>query len=328
MTGYPSIAKIRSFVAVAEHGRFRTAAEALHLSQPALSAHIADLEAELGVSLISRTTRSIRLTDDGERFLSRARRILSEIESAVADMRDGAALRRGRAVVAAIPTLAYHVLPTVLAEFVARNPNIEVRIVEGNTARVQRAVESGEADFGLCPELRHGLDLDFSPVVRDEFVALVPADHPLSRRRRVGLADVARYPLIATDANTNMREQMVGALAESGIDARPVFEFSHHHTVAAMIAAGNGIAVMPSLVVASLRQPDLRAVRMKEPRIYRSLGFVYRPGERLSPAARALLSDIVTAWHGASGARAGNLGLGIGNTLTPAYEASPLLSRG
>lgn len=103
---YPNINKMRSFIAVAEHGSFRKAAETLNMSQPALSAHVRDLEDGIGVSLLSRTTRSVRLTREGEHFLVRSKRALYEIQSAVRELQDEAALRRGRITVACVPTIA------------------------------------------------------------------------------------------------------------------------------------------------------------------------------------------------------------------------------
>ena len=103
---YPSLTKIRSFIAVAEHASFRRASEDMLLSQPALSTHIRDLEAELGVTLLSRTTRSVRLTSAGEHFLIRVKRVVSELQSAVLELKDQATLRRGRVTIACLPTIA------------------------------------------------------------------------------------------------------------------------------------------------------------------------------------------------------------------------------
>ena len=103
---YPSLTKLRSFVAVATHRSFRKASTQMNLSQPALSAHIRDLEEGLGCSLFHRTTRSVRLTSEGERLLGRVRQALYEIDTGLAELRDHVTLRRGRVMVACLPTFA------------------------------------------------------------------------------------------------------------------------------------------------------------------------------------------------------------------------------
>ena len=102
--------RIRSFRAVAEHGGFRAASEVLGISQPTLSAHIAELERELRVALLSRNTRRVCLTRMGERFLNRARRALDDLELAALEIRDEAAMQRGRVVLVCTPTLATHAI--------------------------------------------------------------------------------------------------------------------------------------------------------------------------------------------------------------------------
>src|SRR3954468_17118190 len=108
---YPSLPKLRTFAAVAQNASFRKASEQLNLSQPALSAHIRDLEEALGLPLFHRTTRMVRLTADGERFLVRALRALDEIESGLLELRDQVELQRGRVIVVCVPMIACHVLP-------------------------------------------------------------------------------------------------------------------------------------------------------------------------------------------------------------------------
>src|SRR5579875_2194376 len=142
------LTKIRSFVAVAQTRQFRKAAEALGLSQPALSAHIRALEHELGAALFMRTTRSVTLTAEGERFLRCARSILKELDRAICELRDQAQLKTGRVVVAATPSVAANVLPKALAAFKARHPDVQLHVREEPAAGVERRVEAGDADFG------------------------------------------------------------------------------------------------------------------------------------------------------------------------------------
>ena len=302
----PTLIKIRSFVAVAQNGRFRKAAESLNIAQPTLSAHVADLEAYLGVSLLSRTTRSIRLTAEGERFLGQMQKLLDDLDGAIADIRDGAALNRGRLAIACVPTISLHMLPQLLTGFRARFPAIEIRIIERVASDVQRQVEDGAADFGIIPDPQSGIDLDFVPFAREEFVAVVPRSNDLARRRRVKMVEIFDRPFITLEPGSNIRRVLDKVSAERGIQIRPRYEFMHHQSVAAMIAAGDGVSILPAAVVASLGEPEVVAVRLADPKIYRELGIICRRGERLSPVARAFADEILRGWHTTANYKAWN----------------------
>ena len=166
--------RIRSFRAVAEHGGFRAAAEALGISQPTLSAHIAELEAELRVPLVARTTRQVRLTPMGERFLVHAKRALDELEHAALELRDQAALERGRVLLACTPTMVAHAVPTAIAAFRDRYPGIAVEVVDDNSGNVERRVLEGAADLGIGPKPDRPGGLSYQSLTSDRFVAVFP----------------------------------------------------------------------------------------------------------------------------------------------------------
>jgi LysR family carnitine catabolism transcriptional activator len=193
---YPSLSKIRSFSAVAAHGSLRKAAEQLNLSQPALSAHIRDLEETLGVPLFYRTTRSVRLTLDGERFLVRARRVIDELDSAVGELRDQATLQCGRVVVACVTTISCHVLPKVLATFCQRYPGITVQVLDDAAQVLAQRVSDRTADIGIGPFPERAGDLQFTSLAHDRFVAVLPQYHPLCRAPKVRLRELLKYPLL------------------------------------------------------------------------------------------------------------------------------------
>ncbi|HZD89255.1 MAG TPA: LysR substrate-binding domain-containing protein, partial [Pseudolabrys sp.] len=197
-----SLPRIRNFVAVAEERQFRRAAERVGLSQPALSAQLRELEEFLGASLLSRTTRSVHLTAEGEKFLVRARNILADLEAAVLEVRDHASLRRGRLAVAAIPSVASQLLPEVVADFMGQFPGIDVQMIELGSQDVEQCVSSGRADLGLAPAPERNSELAFSFLLRDHFVGVVPVSSRLARQRRVKLEVLFEYPLIATGPGT------------------------------------------------------------------------------------------------------------------------------
>ncbi|AMN44380.1 LysR family transcriptional regulator [Rhodoplanes sp. Z2-YC6860] len=289
---YPSFSKIRSFAAVAAHGSFRRASEHLHLSQPALSAHIRDLEETLGVPLFHRTTRSLRLTSDGERFLVRARRMIEEFEAGVVELQDQAKLQRGRIVVTCITTIACHVLPKVLATYCQRYPGIKVQVFDDPAPILLRRVADGTADIGIGPLSERAGDLQFQLITHDRFVAVFPHRHPLSHAPSVRLSELVKYPLLTLQPGTNVRAVLEQAFAKRGMAFEPAFEVRNHFTLSGMVEAGLGITILPSMAISMLSNPLLKTAVITNPGIARAVGIVQRRDHARAPLVDAFLQTL------------------------------------
>lgn len=295
-----SLARIRSFVEVASEKQFRKASDKLGLSQPALSTQIRALERELGVLLFSRTTRSVRLTVEGERFLARAQGVLRDLEAAVAELRDHASLQYGRLTVAATPSVMANVVPPAIAAFLTRFPEIRVTALEDTSAGVERRVEAGEVDLGVGPRPRGRADLLFSSLLRDRFVGILPIGHKLSNRRQLAVAQLAGSPLITTLPETNIYQLIKQALEQRGdiLDIR--YTFPQHQTVVAMVAAGLGVALLPSCALTTLDCSHVVVVRIVDPEIARDIGIMQRTGGDPSSACREFLRVMKATSRGSS----------------------------
>ena len=286
---YPSITKIRSFIAVAEQASFRKASETLHLSQSAISTHIRELEALFGVPLISRTTRSVRVTREGQHFLIRAKRALSELESVALELRDEAALRRGTVTVSCVTTIASSILPKVLAVFTQRYLGVKVRIVEEVSASISKRVLGLEADFGIGPRPPKNLDLSFDTLARDHFIAVFPHTHELAGRTSIRIKDLIKYPFVTLTPHTNVRDILDHVLGDMGQALEPAYELRNHYTLGAMVEAGLGVSAIPSMSLSLVGHPQLRSAQIINPKIYREIGIVRRRDNVLSPAAAEFL---------------------------------------
>jgi len=288
-----SLPRIRSFITVAEERQFRRAAERLGLSQPALSAQLRELEEFLGVALLSRTTRSVHLTAEGEKFLQRARNIFADLEAAVLELRDHASLRRGRLAVASIPSAASRILPSVVAGFSRRFPGIDIQVIELASNDVERCIAAGNADLGIAPTPDRNSELTFSFLLRDRFIGLVPKDSPIARQRRVRLEALFEYPLIATVPGTSIRATLERACRERGHSLRVTHSVTQHQTVVAMVAAGLGVALLPALSMSE--DDDVARVSVVNPQITRDIGIIQRKGGSLSAAVQEFMSALKTA---------------------------------
>jgi LysR family transcriptional regulator, carnitine catabolism transcriptional activator len=282
---------IMTFVCLAESGTFRRAAERLKLSQPAVSAHIRDLEAHFGVPLVQRTTRRVSLTAEGEALAARARRAFEELEMASQDLRDLAAAQRGRVVVACIPPMMAAIVPSVARRLADEFPAIEVEIRDVLSGQVEQLVDRGEADFGIGPQPKPKT-LSFRKLMRDDFVAAVPSGHPLGDKDWIGLEELLKYPLVTTDTDANARTIFDRAARRHQDALRPRFELVHNFSVGRLVAIGLGVTVLPRSAIPSLGTEGLHIVELKAPRIFREIGVMSRPNYRPSPSARIFLNAL------------------------------------
>ena len=290
MTAGLSLPRIRNFVAVAEERQFRRAAERVGLSQPALSAQLRELEEFLGAALLSRTTRSVHLTAEGEKFLVRSRNILADLESAVLEVRDHASLRRGRLAVASIPSVTSRILPDIVASFTERYPGIDVQVIELGARDVERCVAGGNADVGIAAASDRNSELTFSFMLRDRFVGIAPLSSPLARKRRIPLEALFQYPLITTVPGTSIHATIERACRECGQSLRVTHSVTQHQTVVAMVRAGLGVALLPELSLTE-NLPVAR-VTVTTPEITRDLGIIQRKGESSSAAAHEFIGAL------------------------------------
>jgi DNA-binding transcriptional LysR family regulator len=284
-----SLRTVKSFVTVADLGSFRKAAEELSVSQPSLSARVRELEDELGMRLLRRTTRQVRLTENGELFLARVRRTLEDFDSVIAAMKEQATIQRGRTIVACVPSIAANVLPSLLVGFAKENPGIAVRISDDRAEVIEHRVRRGEVDFAISSAGDRSSELEFDHIVDDAYFAVFPSDHPLAQRQTVTLKRFNQYPLVLMRPGLNMRQVLDEAAARAGVALRPAYEVYHHDTLTGIVAAGLGIGAMPRMTVSMVRHPRLAMARIVEPAIARSIGILKRRGEPLLPAAQKLV---------------------------------------
>ncbi|QDE38196.1 LysR family transcriptional regulator [Luteibacter pinisoli] len=281
-----SMRQLRAFLAVAGHRHFRRAAEALHLTQPAVSRLIADLEAELDVRLFDRSTREVVPTEAG-RYLEQAlARVLDELDSVLGHARAQADPLRGRVRIAAVPTLSAGLVPLGIARCTAGNTGLEIILRDQSQAQVLDAVRGGEVDFGLTVEPATHEEFEAETILHDPFQLVCPADHPLAARKAVPWKALADQPLVLLDHASGSRRLIDAALAAQGVIARVAIEVGHPHTAFRMVEAGLGISVTPALSLDALR-PGLVA-RKLTPEVHRNVTLLRRRARSLSPPAQTV----------------------------------------
>ncbi len=294
-----TIKHLRSFVEVARQGNFTRAAEALSLSQPALTITVSQFEDMVGVKLFDRTTRRVHLTAEGADFLPNAIRLIDEFDGAINGIRDVAARRRGRVGVATLPSVAIRLLPATMARFCERYPSIRVHLHDDNASGVGQKVRRGEVDFGIASRWQPIEELSFRPLIKDSFGMVCRADHALARvRGPLAWRDLAGYDFLGLAADTGI-QQLLGGIKTLPASVRgPKFEVSNIAALDGLLQAGLGVTALPSLAVPADPEPALVFRRLIRPAITREICLITRQGRSLSPAAQGLRDMIVEQFPG------------------------------
>ena len=290
-TRTPGLADLRAFITAAEQPSFAAAAKALHLSLPAFSRRISNLEARLGVKLFDRTTRSVQLTLLGTRFLREVTPVVQDLDRSVHGLRDAAQLESGDVTIACVFSAVHHFLPPVIDDYRKRHPNVLVRILEQGADGVFASVKHGEADFGINYIGMQESEVDFTLLLKEPYVLACRADHALGGRRSVKWEELAQWDQVRVSQASRNRVLIDQAFAELPALARPVCEVRHVSTLIGLVEAGLGIAVVPQLTVP--RRPASVVGIPLEPAVTRTIGIIQRAGTTLSPAAHAFARLVI-----------------------------------
>ena len=290
-----SLSRLSCFIAVAEELHFGRAAERLHMTQPPLSRQIQQLESELGVHLIDRTTRSVTLTPAGVAFLPDARRILQLAEGAALNVKRVPAGDLGTVVIGFTAASAHPVLPRLFDAARQQMPDVKLDLREMVTAAQIEALMTGELDLGMArpPLKRPGLVS--RPLLHEQLIAALPAAHPLVEvRRQLTLNDLDGQDMVMYSPvqARYFNELLISTFTIAGATPRYVQYVTQVHTMLVLVRSGIGIALVPAST----------ATLHPEGVVFRSIGaFRERPveldavwrGDSTNPALRRLLRDVL-----------------------------------
>ncbi|MFL0797660.1 MAG: LysR family transcriptional regulator [Cellvibrionaceae bacterium] len=285
-----TIKQLRAFVAVARTRSFAEASEQVHLSQPALSIAIKNLEEIVGGRLLSRTTRSLSLTPEGEAFLPVAQRLLRDWSGAIGDLHQRFALQRGRLAIAAMPSYAGTELPRVFARFTRRHPSINITLHDVIAEDVLEMVRSGRAEIGLTFDPGSSDDLVFEPLFSDSFVAALPQGHNLLEKPEVSWTELIESPFIALQLPSSVRLLLDRHLAREKLSLPVGLEANQIVTLNRMVAEGLGVSAVPALCKQQMVEMGVEHRPLISPEITRSVGILTRKRHPLSRVGEEMVS--------------------------------------
>lgn len=313
------IRQLRYLVALADERHFTRAAEREHVAQPALSQQIRRLEDELGVALVERTTRRVAITDAGELLVARARRILSELEAARAELQELRGLRTGHVMVGAMHTMGPVDVSLALAIFHERYPGVELTVREQSSEELAEMLRDDLLDLAFLSVTEriesHGLGLH--QLVSEELVAVVAPTHRLARRRRVRMAELADEQFISYREGARLRELLGVAAREAGFEPRVNLESNESQRILRLVARGMGVAILPQSDPRA-SGVDVAVLALTAPSLTRDITLAWRQDRRHSPAAREFIDLAVSLFSRPDGAAVAELPSATGERLSHA----------
>lgn len=292
-----TLRQLQYIVAVADLRSFRGAAERCHVSQPSLSAQVAQCEDLLGVRLFERTRRRVEPTAAGEALVARMREVLLLADDLVDAASGLADPLSGLVRVGAIPTVAPYLLPEVAPTLRAMLPGLELRWVEDKTANLMAQIGRGELDAAIVALEAELGEVEHAVLGVDPFVFAASPDHPLVRRRgKVRLEDLDNEPVLLLDDGHCFRDQALAACSASAI-REANYRATSLQTLVQMAAQGHAVTLLPAMAVPlENRRGDLkvRAIGPKAPR--RTLALVWRKGSSRQATFLAVAKAMASAF--------------------------------
>jgi DNA-binding transcriptional LysR family regulator len=276
-----SITQLRNFLHVVDIGSFRGAAERAHRSQPALSLSIKELELRLGQPLFERSTPT-HLTPLALDCVPIVRDLVEHYDQACESLGRLASGRTGSLSVASVMTATTHWLSELVPEFVRKYPDVSIRLVDDNSANIEKLVLANSIDFGICSRLGDDDRLVFEPLNHDVFGLVCRHDHPLGRRTAIEWKSLDGLPLVGTTTHRSLRGHAQAAPLQ-----RPAMYVENMTALLSLVDRGQSVTVLPALAVPPYAT-GLAFVPLKNPTIERVIGILSIRGRVLSPPAATL----------------------------------------
>ncbi len=286
-----TLRQLRTFVAVARQGSFSQAGQLIGLSQSAVSHSVKELEAEIGVRLLDRTTREVLLTGAGQQLATRLTRLLEELNTTLLDVRSYGEQRSGTVRVVASQTPSAHLMPQCLASTQQHYPDIRVILHDRVQQAVLHSVRNAEVDFGIVIGPLGDAEFDAEEILQEPFLLLCHQNDALAQTESVTWAMLTDRNMVLQDYASGSRMLVDAILQQLAVRVNVVQEIGHPATLYPMVEAGIGISILPAL---ALPLPSGRklAVRRLYPEMNRSLMLIKRKNRSLTPAAEAVWQEV------------------------------------
>jgi len=275
-----NLRQLEYLVAVADHGTFGAAAEALRISQPALSTQVAEVEQRLGLWVFERGRQGASATPEGEAVVTAARRVLEEVAALVRIARERAGDLAGPLALGVIPTIAPYLLPSVVRETMRRYPSVQLQLREERTADLLVSLRAGTIDLALlaAPVPGDVTGLEIVDLARDPFVLALPDGHPFAGRARLPQSALAGLPMLLLEEGHCLRDHASAACSVIGASQLGSIQATGLPSLGQMVAAGMGATLLPAsaLPVETRAGSGITTRRLRMPEPFRTIALAWR----------------------------------------------------
>jgi LysR family carnitine catabolism transcriptional activator len=280
-----SFRQLQIFVSIAQSHTFAQAADKMCLSQPALSSAIKKMELQLGGLLFSRTTRKVELSPEGRQFLPVAERLIGDWQDAFSDLHNLFSLGRGKLSIAAMPSFAAGLLPGILQQFKTEFPNIKLSVADVVMESVIKDVQAGRVEIGFSFEHEKMDGLEFHPILTDNFIAVLPVNHPLSENKVLSWSQIALYPFVAMNKGSAIRQWTDSFMEVNHLSLNIVVEASQLATLGQFVKHDLGVSVVPALCREQMLSKDLVCLKIHQSGLSKRVGIIRQKNGNLSSVA-------------------------------------------
>ncbi len=279
-----NLLKYMAFIKTVETGSFTKAATELNYAQSSVSKMIADLEKEWGMTLLERDRNGVQVTSSGEQVLPYARRLIDDYRKLEAQVDAMNGLETGRIRIGTFASVAIHWLPNIIAEFQKDYPGIEYELLMGDYEEVEKWILEGRVDCGfLRLPVRTGLDT--IALKQDEYLVVLPEEHPLARKKKVRIQDLEGQPFMLLEHGG--RTEVTDLLERYQVHPQIRFTTWEDYAIMAMVEKGLGIGILPQMILQKLSYRI--EVRSLEKPYYREIGLAVRDDRQMSPVTAKFL---------------------------------------
>ncbi|MDX2163383.1 MAG: transcriptional regulator CynR [bacterium] len=282
--------QLRYLCAVARENHFTRAAETLFVTQSALSQQIQSLEQEVGVSLLDRSKRGVRLTAAGEVLVHHAQRVLHELELARVALDDLQGLQRGDLTIGVVQTVNAYMMPALVAAFAAKHPNIRLHIEELPADEIERRLEEGTLQLGISFMPAAHPQIGGEPLFAERLALIVPLNHPLAHYDTIGIAALHEMPMIMLTRTFCTRRLWEESARMAAAQPKVVLEMNTVSSILSAVSRTNLPAILPQLVLSEQDTLALRSIELRDPTPSRQVGLLWHKDYVLCSATRAFMT--------------------------------------
>lgn len=288
-----TLRQLEVFEAVAHHLSYSRASEKLHLTQPAVSIQIRQLEEAIGIPVFEQIGKKIYLTEAGHELRRYARNIVQQLEEAEQVFEEMKGMRRGKLAISVASTAGYF-MPILLAEFSKRFPEVALSLTVSNREALLQQFAQNEMDFAIMGRPPDGLGLEFTSFLKNPLVVIAPPDHALAASKQIPLTRIQQENFIEREQGSGTRSATERFFAAKGLKLKTSTEMSKNESIKQAVQAGMGLSILSlNTVMLELEAKRLTVLDVEDFPIMRHWYLVHRSGKRLPGVALAFQAFIL-----------------------------------